>query len=340
MRWNTVPPENAPVPHRSERIRHKVRCFVTGGAGFIGSAMVDTLLVEGNEVVCFDNFSSGQERFLERAGPGTAARIVRGDLLETGILQETMKGCDIVFHFAANADVRHGAEHPGRDLEQNTIVTFNVLNAMLKNGIKKIVFSSTGSVYGESRVIPTPEDAPFPIQTSLYGASKLACEGLICAFCEAFGMNAWIFRFVSILGERYSHGHVFDFCRQLFADPRSLRVLGDGTQRKSYLHVKDCIAAILCALRGASDKVNIFNLGTDEFIPLHDSVDTITQELGLTPRIEYTGGPRGWIGDNPFIYLDCARIRALGWAPALSIRQGIVRTVRYISENRWLLDAR
>ena len=184
----------------------------------IGSNMIDALLAEGDAAICFDNFSTGQERFLQRAGPGSGIRMVRGDLLETGRLEEAMKGSDIVFHFAANADVRHGAEHPGKDLEQNTVATFNVLNAMLKNGIKKIVFSSTGSIYGESQVIPTPEDAPFPIQTSLYGASKLACEGLISAFCEAFGMNAWIFRFVSILGERYSHGHIFDFCKQLFAD--------------------------------------------------------------------------------------------------------------------------
>ena len=317
-----------------------MRCFVTGGTGFIGSTMIDALLEAGNTVVCFDNFSSGQEKFLQPAQGQSGLRIVRGDVLAPGGIEAAMQGCDIVFHFAANADVRHGAEHPGKDLEQNTVATFNVLNAMLKTGVRKIVFSSTGSIYGESRVIPTPEDAPFPVQTSLYGASKLAGEGLISAFCEAFGMNAWIFRFVSILGERYSHGHVFDFCRQLFADPGRLRVLGDGTGRKSYLYVRDCIAAILLALGTASEKVNIFNLGTDEFIPLSDSIATITQELGVSPRIEYTGGSRGWIGDNPFIYLDCARIRSLGWAPALSIRQGIVRTVRYIRENRWLLDAR
>ena len=317
-----------------------MKCFVTGGAGFIGSTMIDALIAGGSTVTCFDNFSSGQERFLQDSGRCPQLRIVRGDLLSAESLREAMRECDIVFHFAANADVRHGAEHPGRDLEQNTIATFNVLDAMLKNNVRKIVFSSTGSIYGESPVIPTPEDAPFPVQTSLYGASKLACEGLISAFCEAFGMTAWIFRFVSILGERYSHGHVFDFCRQLFTDPGSLSVLGDGTQRKSYLYVGDCISAILRALQAATEKVNIFNLGTDEFVSLKDSIATITGELGMNPRVEYGGGARGWIGDNPFIYLACARIRALGWAPALSIRQGIVRTVRYIRENRWLLDAR
>jgi UDP-glucose 4-epimerase len=317
-----------------------VRCLVTGGAGFIGSTMIDALLAAGNEVVCFDNFSSGQERFLEPARSVARLLVVRGDLLEPAGLEQAMKGCDIVFHFAANADVRHGAEQTRRDLEQNTIATYNVLDAMRKTGIAKIVFSSTGSIYGESQVIPTPEDAPFPVQTSLYGASKLAGEGLIAAFCEAFGMKAWIFRFVSILGERYSHGHVFDFCRQLFGDPGTLRVLGDGTQRKSYLYVKDCIAAILRALDAATATVNIFNLGTDEFVALSDSIAAITAELGVSPRIQYTGGPRGWIGDNPFIYLDTARIRSLGWKPALSIRQGIVRTVRYIRENRWLLEAR
>jgi UDP-glucose 4-epimerase len=245
-----------------------------------------------------------------------------------------------VFHFAANADVRFGPDHPGRDLEQNTIGTFNVLEAMRKNGIARIAFSSTGSVYGEAPVIPTPEDAPFPVQTSLYGASKLAGEGLIGAYCEAFGMRGWIFRFVSILGERYSHGHVFDFCRSLFKDPSTLRVLGDGTQKKSYLYVKDCVDAIMIALEKAREKVNILNLGTDEYVQVSDSVGIITRELGLAPALSYAGGSRGWIGDNPFILLKCDRIRSLGWRPRETIADSIRKTVRYIRENRWLLEAR
>jgi len=255
-------------------------------------------------------------------------------------VQNASRGCETVFHFAANADVRFGPDHPGRDLEQNTIGTFNVLEAMRKNGIARIAFSSTGSVYGEAPVIPTPEDAPFPVQTSLYGASKLAGEGLIGAYCEAFGMRGWIFRFVSILGERYSHGHVFDFCRSLFKDPSTLRILGDGTQKKSYLYVKDCVDAIMIALEKAREKVNILNLGTDEYVQVSDSVGIITRELGLAPALSYAGGSRGWIGDNPFILLKCDRIRSLGWRPRETIADSIRKTVRYIRENRWLLEAR
>jgi UDP-glucose 4-epimerase len=195
-------------------------------------------------------------------------------------------------------------------------------------------------VYGEAKIIPTPEDAPFPIQTSLYGASKVAGEGLIASYCEGFGMRSWIFRFVSILGERYSHGHVFDFYKKLLADPARLRVLGNGLQRKSYLYVQDCIDAIFHALAYADEKVNIFNLGADEYCQVNDSIGWIGNHLGLTPALEYSGGERGWIGDNPFIYLDTKRIRAIGWAPKLSIREGIGRTLAWLMENRWVLNRR
>lgn len=211
---------------------------------------------------------------------------------------------------------------------------------MRATGVKRIVFSSTGSVYGEPHVHPTPEDAPFPRQTSLYGASKLAGEGLIQAYCEGFGFQGFIFRFVSILGERYSHGHVFDFYRSLRTDPARLPVLGNGRQRKSYLYVQDCIDAVLLALEHAGDRVNIFNLGTEEFCEVNDSIGWIAGHLGLSPRLEYTGGERGWIGDSPFIFLDTARIRALGWRPSLSIRDGVLRTLDYLRANPWLFDAR
>ena len=226
------------------------------------------------------------------------------------------------------------AHHPRRDLEQNTICTANVLEAMRLNGVRRIAFSSTGSVYGEPAVFPTPEDAPFPIQTSLYGASKLAAEGLIAAYCQAFGMEGRIFRFVSILGNRYSHGHVVDFYNQLKANPRQLRVLGDGTQRKSYLAVSDCIDAVLLAMEKATGPLRIFNLGTDEYCTVNDSIGWICRHLGLDPEMQYTGGNRGWIGDNPFIFLDCSRIKALGWKPKLSIREGVVSTLRYLETTR------
>ena len=313
---------------------------VTGCAGFIGSNLVDRLLSVGCRVTGIDDFSTGQRRFLEGAMSHPGFRLHELDLLEPGPLEGAFRGGDLVVHLAANADVRFGSEHPRRDLEQNTIATHNVLEAMRANRIFRIAFSSTGSVYGEAAVIPTPEDAPFPIQTSLYGASKLACEGLISAYCEAFGFQAWIFRFVSILGERYTHGHVFDFYEQLRRHPGRLRVLGDGNQRKSYLHVQDCVDAVLLAVREARSKVNVLNLGVDGFCEVNDSIGWICEFLGLEPELEYTGGDRGWIGDNPFIFLDTARIRGLGWTPRLSIKDAVLKTVAYLRENEWVLEVR
>jgi UDP-glucose 4-epimerase len=246
----------------------------------------------------------------------------------------------MVFHFAANADVRFGIENTKKDLEQNTIVTYNVLEAMRSNGIVEIAFSSTGSVYGESSIVPTPENGPFPVQTSLYGASKAACEGLISAYCEGFGFKSWIFRFVSILGERYTHGHVFDFYQKLQSTPGSLSVLGNGRQRKSYLYVQDCIDAILLAVDKAEEKVNIFNLGVDGYCEVNDSIGWICQELALKPILEYSGGDRGWIGDNPFIFLDTSKIRALGWSPKVSIRDGVIITVDFLRANEWVFEER
>jgi UDP-glucose 4-epimerase len=318
-----------------------VRILVTGGAGFIGSNLVDRLLAFGHDVTAYDNLSTGQISFLDAARRSPRFALVEGDTLDAGRLAAAMAGAEIVVHLAANADVRFGTQHPRRDLEQNTIATFNVLEAMREQGVRRIVFSSTGSVYGEPAIFPTPEDAPFPIQTSLYGASKLAGEGLIQAYCEGFGFQGLIFRFVSILGERYSHGHVLDFYRSLRANPHELRVLGDGRQRKSYLYVQDCIDAILTVLAGPADPgVQIFNLGTPEYCHVNDSIGWITEELGVRPELRYTGGERGWVGDSPFIFLDTGKVTALGWKPKLTIREAVVRTLAYLQANPWLLDAR
>lgn len=317
-----------------------MRVCVSGGAGFIGSTLVDRLVADGHDVVVYDNFSTGRRQFLESAAASPRCHIVEGDLLDRERLAGAVAGCDVVFHLAANADVRFGLQHPDKDLHQNTIATFNVLEAMRATGVRRIAFSSTGSVYGEAKVIPTPEDAPFPVQTSLYGASKLAGEGLISAYCEGYGFEGYIFRFVSILGERYTHGHVFDFCRRLLRDPSTLPVLGDGSQRKSYLYVHDCIDAILLAVSRSRDRVNIFNLGTDHYCELRDSIGWITNRLGVSPVLQYAGGDRGWIGDNPFIFLDCSKIRALGWAPSLTIQSAVERTVDYLQRTPHLMDER
>jgi UDP-glucose 4-epimerase len=317
-----------------------MKAFVTGAAGFIGSNLVDRLLRDGHSVVGFDNFSTGQMQFLEGALRSSAFQLVREDLSNVNAIAQAISGADIVFHLAANADVRFGTDHPRKDLEQNTLCTSNVLEAMRLAGVRRIAFSSTGSIYGDSDVIPTPENAPFPVQTSLYGASKLACEGLISAYCEGFGFTGYIFRFVSILGERYTHGHVYDFLNKLHVNPHKLQVLGDGKQRKSYLYVQDCLDAIFTALERATGKVNILNLGQNEYCNVNDSIGWICEHLGLSPELEYAGGDRGWIGDSPFIFLDCSRVRSLGWNPRLSIRDSVIRTVDYLQQNRELLARR
>jgi len=320
--------------------------FITGAAGFIGSTFVDRLLADGVTVTGWDNFSTGQERFLAGALAQPAFRLLRGDNLDLPGLTAAMAGADFVFHFAANADIKDGWSHPRRDLEQNTIATFNVLEAMRANGVRRIAFSSTGSTYGEAKVIPTPEDAPFPLQTSLYAASKVAGETLLSSYAEGGQLDeAYIFRFVSVLGERYTHGHVFDFYRQLLDHPERLRILGDGKQRKSYLYVQDCVEAVLRVTgagtaRDARHRTQVYNLGTPEYVQVKDSVGYLCAALGLNPELEFTGGDRGWIGDNPFIFLDTAKIQATGWKPKLTIEQGIVRTLRWLEANRWVYEAR
>jgi UDP-glucose 4-epimerase len=323
--------------------------FVTGAAGFIGSNLVDRLLASGVSVTGWDNFSTGQDRFLENASRHPRFKLLRGDNLDLPALTSAMRGADFVFHLAANADIRDGWKHPEKDLQQNTIATFNVLEAMRANGVKRIGFSSTGSVYGEALVTPdkpTPETEPFPIQTSLYAASKVAGETLLSSYAEGGQIaEAYIFRFVSILGERYTHGHVFDFYQQLVEHPEHLRVLGNGMQRKSYLYVHDCIDAMLHVTRHntareAKQHTQNYNLGTAEYVQVNDSIRFICAALGLQPRLDYTGGDRGWIGDNPFIFLDTKKIQATGWKPKLTIEQGIIRTLRWLQENRWVYDAR
>jgi UDP-glucose 4-epimerase len=309
------------------------RICITGGAGFIGSNLAERM--HDVELVLFDNFSTGRRQFLADVGCRGGVTLVDGDVLDQAALERAFTGCDWVFHLQANADVRRGLEHPRRDLEQNTIATSNVLEAMRAAGVRRIAFASTAPVYGEPDVFPTPEDAPFPVQTSLYGASKLAAEGLIAAYASGYGFTGVIFRLVSILGERYTHGHVFDFYRALRRDPTRLRVRGDGRQEKSYLYVGDCVHAFLLALaRHRRDTgVHIYNLGTDETLRVVDSVRIVSECMSLSPAIDYSGGRRGWVGDSPLVYLDTARMRSLGWRPKLTIEQTVVRTVAWLDAN-------
>jgi len=311
------------------------KILVTGGAGFIGSNLVDALLLSGHSVRIADNFSTGFRRFFQTNENNPAFEILDINLVEEDSCHQAVEGCDVVYHLAANADVRFGWQHPLRDTQQNIVVTQNLLEACRKQGIRKFIFSSTGSVYGRAKQIPTSEDCPFPTQTSLYAASKLAAEGLISAYAEAGVVDATIFRFVSILGQRYTHGHVFDFVKQLLNDPSRLKVLGDGNQTKSYLHVNDCVVALVRA-SDSNSKLDIFNLGTNETVTVNQSIKIICNTLNCDPLIHYTGGAEGWVGDNPHIFLDTTAARATGWLPDKTISDSIRETVEWLVASDWV----
>ncbi|OFW16252.1 MAG: nucleoside-diphosphate sugar epimerase [Acidobacteria bacterium RIFCSPLOWO2_12_FULL_67_14] len=322
-----------------------MRYLVTGAAGFVGSHLTDALLARGHSVIGYDNLSTGQERFLDAARRSDRLRFVRGDILDSSTLRGAMKGVDAVFHMAANADVRGGFAAPRVDLEQNTIGTFEVLEAMRDAGVMRMVFASSSVALGEPDVVPTPEDCAIPRQTSLYGAAKMAGEGLIAAYAEGYGFEGYAFRFVSLLGPRYPHGHVFDFVKQLLADPTVLRILGDGTQRKSYLHVEDCVRAMLHIAEdrrtpGTPGTFEVFHLGVPACCLVRESAAWICDEMGVSPRLEFGTGNRGWIGDSPVVFLDVRKAMSTGWAPQHSIEESVRQTVRWLLGNRWIFDRR
>lgn len=311
------------------------RVLVTGGAGFVGSHVADRLLAEGAEVTILDDFSTGWRQFVP-----AGARLVEADLLDPASATRALEGCDFVFHLAATADIKDNLLEPRRCIDQNVVATQNLLEAMRAAGVREVAFASTGSVYGDATVVPTPEDAPFPVQTSLYATSKLAAEGLLSSYALGYGFRAWIFRFVSLLGARYTHGHVIDFWRKLRRDPTRLDVLGDGRQKKSYLHVADCVSGMLLAIARASEPINLFNLGHQDWIEVDRSIAIITATLGAKPRVVHGGGDRGWVGDSPRILLDTTRLRALGWAPTRSIEESIVETLAFLEASPFVNDRR
>ena len=312
------------------------RILVTGGAGFVGSHIVDRLVSKGNDVIVYDNLSTGFERFLESSKDKVT--FVKSDLLDDKRLTTSMEGVDFVFHMAANADVKDNLKEPTKCLTQNTVATSDVLEAMRKKDVKGIAFASTGSVYGEPEIFPTPEDAPFPTQTSMYGASKLACEGLLEAYSEGYGFDSFIFRFVSLMGPRYTHGCVFDFYKKLLKNPAELDILGDGKQKKSYLYVGDCVNAMETTIEKSKNRMNILNLGHNDHIEVTPIADIVCKELGLkNVRYIYSGGTHGWVGDSPYIHLDIAKIKGLGWAPTKTIPECIKQTINWLKENQWAL---
>lgn len=316
------------------------RFFVTGGAGFIGSHFVDTALAQGHEVWAFDNLSTGQIFFLRDAEKNKKFKLYKGDIREIDQLETAMKEFkpDWVIHLAANADVRRGLERPRRDLDYNTIGTWNVAEAARTVDCKNILFSSTGSAYGEPSIFPTPETCPFPEQTSLYGASKCAGEGILAAYANGYQMNTTVFRFVSILGPRYTHGHVFDFVKQLRAHPESLHILGNGKQLKSYLHIADLMKGLWAIIHKNHKGHNVFNIGHDDALTVDRSVGYIIDQMKLKPTLTYGGGERGWVGDSPRIQLDCTKLKKEGWMFEHTLEQGVRDTVKYLQENSFLFS--
>lgn len=310
-----------------------VKYFVTGGAGFIGSHIVDHLMDSGHEVTVYDNLSTGKETFIKQHLDNPKFKLIKADVLELENLKKSIAGHDFVFHIQANADVRGGIKNTRIDFDQNTIATWNVLEAMRLNNIKKIAFSSSATVYGEPDKFPTPENTEL-IQTSLYGASKLAGEAMIQAYCEYYGIQSWIFRFVSWIGERYTHGVIYDFMKKLKENPNQLEILGDGKQKKSYLYVKDGVEAVFFAIKNFKEKKNLFNLGHTEFMNVVDLANIVCDELKLkNVKYNFTGGSRGWKGDSPFVHLDISKLHKIGWKPKTSIEEGVRKTVKYLMEN-------
>lgn len=305
-----------------------MRCFVTGGAGFIGSHLVDRLIEGGNVVTVFDNLSSGRREFIKHHKENKSFTFVQSDLLDLPSVLASITHHDIVFHLAANPDARLGIKHTDLDLKQETIATYHVLEAMRQHGIQKIVFSSSGTIYGETPVIPLPENYGPVLPISLYGAGKVASEGLISAFCYTFGMQGWIFRFANIVGNRGTHGVIFDFINKLKQNPRELEILGDGTQEKPYLHVQECLDGILFGLEHSDEKVNVFNLGCDSSTDVTSIAHMVIKAMNLKDvRIRYTGGDRGWPGDVPQVRFNCDKINALGWRARYTSDEAVRMTV-------------
>lgn len=317
-----------------------MKYFVTWGAWFIGSHIVDKLLENGHDVVVYDNFSTWQESFVSHHIDDKHFSLVRWDILDLDSLVQSSKWMDFVFHLAANADVKWWMMDTNIDFQQNTIGTKNVLEAMRINWIKNIAFSSSATVYGEPKIFPTPESAEL-IQTSLYGASKLAWEAMIQAYCEYFGMKSWIFRFVSWIWERYTHGVIFDFMKKLINNPNELEILWDGNQKKSYLYVKDWVEGIFFAINAFDDKVNIFNLWHEEYMNVIDLADIVKNKMWLQ-EVEYffTWWVRWWLGDSPFVHLDISKLKAKWRSPKTSIKEWIEKTVDYLIENKSLFTSR
>ncbi|NLV27343.1 MAG: NAD-dependent epimerase/dehydratase family protein [Methanomicrobiales archaeon] len=309
-----------------------MRSIVTGGAGFIGSHLVDHLVNAGDDVIVIDSLVSGDIESLRTHLDTKRVTLVSADLLSDG-WQEHVAGADRVYHLAADPDVRESAFSPDKQLNNTIITTHRVLEAMRKSGVREIVFTSTSTVYGEAVIIPTPESYTPLEPVSVYGASKLACEALISAYAHSFSMRAWSFRFANIIGARSGHGVITDFIRKLKENPAELEILGDGKQTKSYLEVGECIQAILFVADHTNNVVNTYNIGSEDWISVTDIADIVTEEMGLSPEYRFTGGSRGWVGDVPKMQLDITRLKDLGYIPGINSRESVRVAVRATLES-------
>jgi UDP-glucose 4-epimerase len=306
-----------------------MKILVTGGAGFIGSHVVDRLVRDKHEIVVLDDLSSGDENFITTHAGKERFQFHKIDLLHSEIT-DFFEGVEVVWHLAANPEVRIGAEDTKVHLEQNAIATYNVLEAMRTKGVRRILFTSTSTVYGEADKLPTPEEYP-TIPISLYGASKLACEALIGAYCHTFDMHAWIYRFANVIGRRSSHGVIYDFINKIRSNPKELEILGDGNQTKSYIYVDDCIEAMIMGLKARGEnRVNIFNIGTNDMISVKRIAEIVCDEMHTTPKLEFkfTGGKRGWKGDVPIMLLDASKLNELGWEQRYNSEEAVRKATR------------
>lgn len=310
-----------------------MKCFITGGAGFIGSHLVDRL-AETAEITVYDNLTSGRKESIQHHFGKSNFRFIEADLLDFDHLKQAIANHDVVFHLAANPEVRAGIDKTDLDLEQGTIATYNLLQAMRLNAVKKIVFASSSTVYGEAGIKPVAEDYGPLLPISLYGASKLAGEGLISAFCHLFNMQAWIFRFANAVGTRASHGVIFDFVNKLRQNPKKLEILGDGSQQKPYLYIDDCIDGMLFGFEHCQQQLNVLNLGGSSSTSVTTIANILIDAMGLAEvKLTYTGGDRGWRGDVPQVRFDVSKMSRLGWKPKFDSDEAIKRAIRDILRN-------
>lgn len=303
------------------------KILVTGGAGFIGSHLVDKLIKE-SEVIVLDNLSTGKEDNIKQHFNNPNFQFHKVDLVKEKICTY-FKDVDVVWHLAANPDVKAALKNTRVDIDQNILATYRVLEAMRKSNVKKIIFTSSSAVYGEANKIPTPEDYGPLMPISLYGASKLSCEVLISAYCHTFDMDAVILRLANIIGPRSAHGVIFDFIVKLKENPNELEILGNGNQKKSYLYIYDCIDAMLIAAERAKNQVEIFNVGSEEWVTVKEIAKIVCEELKLNPKFRFTGGKRGWKGDVPAMLLDITRIKKFRWKPQWKLSDALRETIRW-----------